>query len=79
MDDVFGRHRYVHPRTSSRTRGTLLEKSTFNGLGHRIRSHSDQDFDHDTDSNDPWVDMVYDDSWQTVATFRSGDAADRPR
>ena len=55
---------------------------TWRPLSHRgrhIRSRGDQDFDNDTDANDPWIDMVYDDSWRIAATFRSGDAANRPR
>ncbi len=75
--DAFGRLRYVHVRSSG-ARGALIEESRYNGLGHRIGYHSDQDLDAGTDSSDPWIYNVYDDSWRTVAVFKSGDAATKP-
>ncbi|MBX3388499.1 MAG: hypothetical protein KF691_03475 [Phycisphaeraceae bacterium] len=80
--DAFGRLRYVHTRGTSGARGTLIEESRYNGLGHRIAYKLDTDLDGDLDgvgsTDNVWVDQVYDDSWRIVATFKHGDDPDKP-
>jgi RHS repeat-associated protein len=74
--DAFYRLRFIKTQASA-----VVEEFTYNGLGHQIGWHYDNDRsghtgvpDGTVDGNDYWYYKAYDERWRQVATFRSSDA-----
>jgi RHS repeat-associated protein len=74
--DAFYRLRFIKTQG-----GAVVEEFTYNGLGHQIGWHYDNDRsghtgvpDGTVDGNDYWYYKAYDERWRQVATFRSSDA-----
>ena len=68
--DPFGRLRKVNNQSSA-----LVAEYKYNGLGHMIAVHEDNDTDGDVDANDKWFYPVHDERWRMVANFREDDTA----
>lgn len=73
--DAFYRLRKITDRSSN-----LVEEFTYNGLGHQIGHHYDNDRaahtgvpDGTVDSNDHWYYTAYDELWRPLATYRDSD------
>jgi RHS repeat-associated protein len=74
--DPFYRLRFIKTQG-----GAVVEEFTYNGLGHQIGWHYDNDRsghtgvpDGTVDANDAWYYKAYDENWRQVATFRGSDA-----
>lgn len=65
--DAFGRLRKVKNRSTS----ALVAEYRYNGLGHRIGWHIDEDADGTVESNgdDPWHYVAFDERWRELAVY----------
>ena len=57
------------------TTQALVTEYRYNGLGHRIGWHYDENVDLTVDGSDPWFYFAYNESWQQVATYRAADTS----
>ena len=57
------------------TSNNLVAEYRYNGLGHRIGWHYDENASGTTDSSDDWFHFQYNERWQQVGMWRAGDTA----
>lgn len=74
--DVWGRQVEVSLGGTGSGTQTLMAEYEYNGLGYRVREHTDIDESGTLDSSDEWLSHVYDEDWRIVATYRGSDLAD---
>jgi hypothetical protein len=71
--DVFGRLRAVYVRNTTPARTDLIGEYRYNGLGYLVSRHQDTDSSGKVTGSDVVFEMVFDERWRAVATYRAGD------